>query len=107
MGEFSEKQKEIVNYLRLIGRGDIEPAYSGTGICTNLSEKFCYCVDVGVFGGWSKFSGYYAYPIPSTEHGLSSDEIYSRRAGMWSGSYGDLRKELCLWLADYYERNGI
>lgn len=110
MGEFSERQKEIVNYLRELGREEREVPEVARGICGNLLDEYEYEVRSSVFAMWPKFSGDRRFPVPSTDSSLTAEQmfsVFSDAEDLWTGEYGQLRKDLCLWLADYYEKNGI
>lgn len=104
----------ISKALREWGRGQKEPL-AHYGICARfplmwtLSHATTDNLFQEAFRSWPKFSGCRMYPAPDPE--ARSDfsaarRIYHARKNLWEDSpYGNLRRELCLHVADWLETN--
>ena len=109
-----DKPNQIIKTLRAWGSGQEKPSVS-YGLCRNLA-------DLGIlsdaaldnllreaFRSWPKYSGSQEYPVPNPE--APSDlaaayRIYYNHDNLWEDSpYGNLRRELCLHVADWLEAN--
>lgn len=93
--------KFLVEYLQGLGDGSVDP-YPGWGLCTLVALKFENKYDdllKEYFTSWPMGSRVRGYPVPSVQGGLSAGEMYLSAPNLWEGEYGDLRKELCLYLA--------
>jgi len=96
--------EDVVYHLRDLGDGTKQPVVVKRGICAELYWGFGLPYEVMYDGvmRWPKYSGRRAFPIPHetcTPHGA-----YRNHYDLWADdAYGDLRRELCLWLADYFE----
>lgn len=58
------------------------------------------------FEQWPKFSGDISYPVPSTDKSLDEYHIYceyNKDDRLWTGEYGDLRKELLDFLIERFK----
>lgn len=87
---------EQLQRIKRIGRDN-----SNGGICLQL--EFLSCADFytlrRVASSWPKYSGIFAYPIPSTRKGLTPKACYiyhRRKRNQWTGrnAYSKLRYEL-------------
>lgn len=97
---------KVVNHLRLLGKGKILPENIRCGICSEILHKEGLNLYAFDFSLWPKFSGDLHFPIPGCK-GINSEEYYyfEYKTDKWGDNqYGDLRRELCLWLADYFEK---
>lgn len=111
--------EELANYFYGLSDCSVEPFDRLYGICHQVDclfeegmlseyieinfpslEKFFY--------SWSNFSGRVVYPVPSTDSNYPAavnmfDSVLSRNGDMWTGAYGDLRKDLCRHIAKEIE----
>jgi hypothetical protein len=114
--------EDLANHFRGLADGSIQPFESELGICNHIS----FLVDEGIvteqflsefdeyinieryYSGWDKFSGNEYYPVPSIDDDLTPEEeyelAYNTEGGMWEGTYGGLRKDLCLHIAKQLEK---
>jgi len=115
-----EVTREVIVRLRELAVG-AEPEISTAGICHDLRLIFMdrNTAEEIVFSNadlqeiirlapdWEKYSGHPIYPIPSAGENLymSPAGIYYCTEGKWSGAYGELRRELCGYLASRLETN--
>ena len=109
-----DKLNQTIKALRAWGSGQEKPLVY-YGICGNLVH-LCGLYKAVAYGplgeaflSWPKYSGHRGYPIPDPE--ASSDlgaacGIFYGRPDLWDDSpYGNLRRELCLHVADWLEAN--
>ena len=107
-----DELNRAIKDLREWGSGQEKPRVF-FGICGNLAQtlpedKVDDLLDEA-FRSWPKYSGNREYPIPDPE--APSDfaaayRIYCSRHDLWDYSpYGNLRRELCLHIADWLEAN--
>ncbi len=89
-----DKKKLIEALKQLIG-GKIPNEYCG--ICSNVRHiTNIYCSEYNkYFLTWKHFSGDDLYPVPSPNKKYYPSICYSKRIDMWTGKYGELRKDLC------------
>lgn len=95
----------IILHLRLLGAGLVEPYKSNAGICYEIWHKFHVkfvniidCVD------WRYYSGDIDFPIPSVDETQTAENIYYLSENKWDNDqHGDMRRELCIYCADYLE----
>lgn len=100
----------IIRTLREWGRGRKKP-FVFLGICGNLPFSQDRTGDLldEAFRSWPSYSGNRECPVPDPE--APSDKaaayrIYHSRENLWDDSpYGNLRRELCLHVADWLEEN--
>ena len=110
-----DELNRIIEALRAWGSGQEKPLLSYYGLCGNLI-RLCGLSEAEIddlideaFRSWPNYSGKREYPIPGPE--ASSDtwtayKIYYGHPNLWDDSpYGDLRRELCLHIADWLEAN--
>lgn len=82
-----------------------EAPLSALGICTNLDIAIdCKDIDwyfvVGCAArSWPHYSWNPVYPIPLI--GYSTPEEAFEKEGLWKGTYGELRRDLCKHIASY------
>ena len=105
--------KELADHFRGLSDGSIQPFEPGFGICEHISilvndgivtEEFLAEFDEYIhieqyYSGWDKFSGDICYPVPATDELFSAEGFYNYKDNLWEGTYGDLRKDLCLHIA--------
>jgi len=95
--------EDVVYHLQGLGDGIKQPKNADRGICTELRWRFGLPDEVMYdgFAHWPKDSGWECHPIP---HETCTPVHAFRYCPLWADdAYGDLRRELCLWLADYFE----
>jgi len=108
-----EAINDTINYLKNLRLGSTpsEPKY---GICSNLKTfldsrvnkvitKNILCKVYNLSHTWSKYSGDDTYPVPDPE-GVDPEDKYDITHNKWTGCYGDLRRELCLYLAEELQK---
>ena len=109
-----DELNRIIKNLRAWGGGQ-ETAIVYSGICGNIVH-LCSLPEAMIddllgeaFPSWPKYSGNRGYPVPDPE--APSDlaaacRIYYSLENRWEDSpYGNLRRELCLHVADWLEAN--
>ena len=110
-----DELSQIIKSLRAWGSGQEEPLFSHYGLCRNLVHR-CGLSEAAIddlldeaFRSWPNYSGNRRYPVPDPEAPSSKDaasKIYYDRNHLWDDSpYGNLRRELCLHVADWLEAN--
>lgn len=109
-----DELNRIVKALREWGLGQKEPSVR-YGLCRNLHTLWslpnAQIDDLlqEAFRSWPKFSGCRMYPVPDPEarSDLSAaHRSYNAHENLWEDSpYGNLRRELCLHVADWLETN--
>ena len=108
MGKSSKVEKEIIEYLKGLASGTIKPADTRLSLCCCLEQEGLRIPKLSqIFESWSKYSGDIAYPIPDPKGWGSAYTKFCRAGDMWEGEYGDLRRELCQYIADYIKEHGI
>lgn len=109
-----DELNRIIKTLREWGNGQ-EPLFDSVGLCGNL----VHLCDLGqaaiddllgeAFRSWPNYSGSREYPVPDPEapsNKAAADRIYYNHYNLWDDSpYGKLRRELCLYVADWLEAN--
>ena len=109
-----DELNRIIKTLRAWGSGQEKPIFN-YGICGNLVH-LCGLYGAVAYGSlgeafpsWPKYSGNRDYPIPDPEAPsdiAAAHSIYYNHENLWDDStYGDLRRELCLHIADWLEAN--
>ena len=99
-----EQKIRIRKHLMRLGKCELLIADPECGICDELLHVFPEFVDdiplFFYFESWDKFSGDFKYPIkgfPSS----SPRETYIITSDKWADDeYGDLRRDLCLHIAE-------
>lgn len=104
-----------------------EPLDKGCGLCTNIDlvvsayvksipgnyVSACECLSLTrqlrwhVFSQWPLYSGEQNYPVPSAHPDGAAYAAYSiafEEGTLWTGEYGDLRRDLCQFTIDYLTR---
>ena len=109
-----DELNRIIKTLREWGSGQKEPLVY-YGICGNLvhictlSRATAENLIREAFRSWPKFSGYQEYPVPDPKalfNFSAARRIYYAYENLWEDSpYGNLRRELCLHVADWLEMN--
>ena len=103
---------KISEHLRELGLEEIHPIRYSVGLCEEIECRFGVSVPEEFFKSWDGFSGDSNYPVPAPQgyvdlYGtLASYKAYHMEQDLWIGEYGDDRRELCLHLANEYERIG-
>ena len=101
---------QIIKSLRAWGSGQETPL-TDYGICGNLPLSYVAIDDLlgEAFRSWPNYSGNREYPVPDPEalsDPAAARGIYNSCEDLWDDSpYGDLRRELCLYVADWLEAN--
>lgn len=115
--------EDLANHFRGLADGSIQPFEPEWGICNHIGiliedgtisedfiNKFDNCIYIDqYYSGWDKYSGDLYYPVPSTNELFSEEDMFhhtydSEDCNMWTGEYGDLRKDLCLHIAKQLEK---
>ena len=109
-----DELNRIIKTLRAWGSGQ-EPLFDSYGLCRNLvhlcglSEAAIDDLLNGAFCSWPNYSGNRVYPIPDPEtpsDRAAACKIFCCSFDLWDDSpYGNLRRELCLHVADWLEAN--
>lgn len=109
-----DKLNWIIKTLRAWGSGQEKP-HVKYGICRNLRVLWnlpdAPADDLlqEAFRSWSHYSGSRKFPVPDPEapfDEVAASSIYYNRHDLWEDSpYGNLRRELCLHIADWLEAN--
>lgn len=109
-----DELSRIIKTLRAWGSGQEKPL-DYYGLCGNLvhlcglPEAITDDLLGGAFRSWPNYSGSREFPVPAPE--APSDKaaacgIYYNHDNLWEDSpYGNLRRELCLHVADWLEAN--
>ena len=109
-----DKLNQTIKALRAWGSGQERPLFN-YGICGNLVhlcglyEAVVYSSLGEAFLSWPKYSGNRGYPIPDPKvpfDKAAAIGAYYSHPDLWDDSpYGNLRRELCLHIADWLEAN--
>ena len=109
-----DELNRIIKTLRAWGSGREKPLVYA-GLCRNLRTLWslpdAQADDLlqEAFRSWSHYSGSRKYPVPAPEapfDKVAASSIYYNTQNLWEASpYGNLRRELCLHLADWLEAN--
>lgn len=95
---------ELIEFLEDLALGDT----FGEGICDRvedwgLDEAGLYEIDLyEIFEEWPEFSGYHRFPVGFKR---GSPELAFESLPLWQGEYGDSRRRLALFMADWFEEN--
>lgn len=101
-------EERIIEYLEGLANDTIEPANTTSGLCFCLSQKGLRIYGMyEIFKSWNKFSGDGLYPVPDPEGRVTPSTKYLNTYNIWVGDYGELRKELCQYLADHIKENSL
>jgi hypothetical protein len=98
---------KMVEYLRALGNGDIEPSCAIVGICQNLQCRFnpaCSYLDYDYYVIVADALIALGYDCLHPISKLGFDDKGSKWA--FSTPNGNRRRKLCLELADYFENKG-
>lgn len=108
-----DELNRIIKTLREWGSGQEKPLVK-YGLCRNLqtlwnlSDARAYDLLQEAFRSWSHYSGSRGFPVPDPEapfDEIAASSIYWTQ-NLWDDSpYGNLRRELCLHVADWLEAN--
>ena len=109
-----DELNRIIKTLREWGSGQETP-FDYVGLCRNLQILWnlpdAQADDLlqEAFRSWSHYSGSRKYPVPAPEapfDKVAASSIYYNTQNLWDDSpYGNLRRELCLHIADWLESN--
>jgi len=95
--------KCAIERLRELANGDA-PENTCVGLCGEMKPYPIINIPI-LAEGWSKHSGSKFYPIPATSSpDCSALDEYSRTMNLWCGKQGELRRELCSYIADKLEK---
>jgi hypothetical protein len=123
MMEQIKNLEDLSAYFYGLADGSIDPFNNMYGICYQVDELFergiieedisesYYLNELFLdqyFESWNGYSGEPAYPVPSTDEmyttaGEMFDSVVDNYGDMWTGDYGDLRKDLCRHIAKEIE----
>lgn len=115
--------QELINWFEGLADGSIKPFDNEFGLCSQIDDIYgdymtdefigeCYdLIDMDdLYASWDKFSGRHCYPVPApicedaVEDITCPEGVYdyymNNDLNMWEGAYGDLRKDLCLHVAN-------
>ena len=108
-----DELNRIIKALRGLGSGQ-EPPFGSYGLCSNL-VYLCDLPEAVIddlldeaFRSWPSYSGGRGYPVPDPKAPSSKVAAYNiyNHGNLWEDSpYGNLRRELCLHVADWLEAN--
>ena len=92
---------ELADMLDGLADGTVDPPYRKRGICAYLlfyaiDDALC-CKVKNLMTEWPDGSGSRIYPVPHPK--LSSRNAYYSERDLWSGEYGENRRNLCRYLA--------
>ena len=103
--------EELIDHLEKLGKGEIPPSRSCYGICTELvavgglgnMTRFVACRSKG----WAHHSGNDYYPVPHPEwpYRPLKGFVDAGQSRWTDDEYGDLRRGLCLYLAQSLRDN--
>lgn len=98
---------DLIAHLHALGNGKIQPMNFEEGLCQEIKNKFGYEAlhHVHYFAPtWEHYSGNELFPVPDPD-GLTPAQIrYYKTRNLWAGSYGKLRKDLCIYIAKKLEK---
>lgn len=106
MKTFTKKEfiRNVVDHLRDLGEGTIQPQQKNIGICPILTLEFDVWDLYDSFEQLPGFSGHRVFPIKHPT--LDPMYAYLNSKNLWADDeYGDNRREACLYLADWIEDN--
>lgn len=95
------KMLELIEHLEALGNGAIDPEDLSEGICQEVKKRFGHheMSHIKYFARlWPKYSGNEMYPVPCSVGG-DPELRYIKSNDLWGNKYGDLRRELCLFVA--------
>jgi hypothetical protein len=101
-----------IEFFRALENGG-SPRDRTLGICAEYKSEFrsSMNVDLDAHGidltDWPHYSGEEYFPVPPTDGRLTdtpsmsaAEKQFMRTCDLWSGKQGDLRRDLCGWIAD-------
>jgi hypothetical protein len=107
-------RKELIIHLRNLGNGDVLPRSRRSGLCVELNGLISLQLMNEVHRAWMtwpKWSGSAGFPVPHPKYpkdpGRANDRYYRdghKFGSIWTGKYGDLRRKMCLHIADVLEK---
>lgn len=121
MSDKRSDYERIIDHLKGLADGTIEPLDTESGLCSELyyfieeylglSKPRWFDFKCGhlrdTFKKWPKSSGSTAYPVPNPDCVVGeyfvdqAEDIYEERVNLWADDeYGNLRRELCTFVAD-------
>lgn len=104
------QQAQLAIVLGNWASGAVTPTLTTSGICGNLNigGDGAYLV-AELAAGWAHHSGSSNFPVPDPAPGSRKDffadtelacMIYCRVMDLWAGKYGELRRDLCRYMAE-------
>ena len=116
--------KEVISRLRELASVSPASIVLAKGICYNLRSQGLPCESVSRYASdWRSYSGSTFFPIPCPEHdkigktwkgkwmkfwyGIDVDSpsaVQFRTMNLWAGEQGELRRSLCIHVAEALER---
>lgn len=102
-------KERIIKYLEGLASGTIEPWDVEQGLCYSLEQEGLHIPKLGkIIETWDKYSGDDDYPVPDPAEAEADPYLkYHNTADIWTGEYGELRRELCQYIADYIKENRL
>ena len=92
----------VIKHLEQLGKGATVPKDITEGICMEIKQAFGSSAMMEVMSlipDWPKYSGNKLFPIPCPYDG-DAKLRYLRTKNLWYNRYGNLRKNLCMFLAE-------
>ena len=103
-----ENKQAIIEHLRKLASGEVRPKDETKGICAEICMVLHVQMDdsLRLIQGWNKHSGEYSFPIPRTslKFWWTHSMQYVKTENLWCGKQGELRRDLCAYMADKLER---
>lgn len=102
--------KVLIEHLRKLGNREIEPDCTGNGICWELRCLRVKGIDIdynlieSIWSNWEHFSGNISFPLSSPDSKDDPATQWTSRYKWDNTPYGNLRRELCLYIADELEK---
>lgn len=97
----------IIAHLRALGNSEITPIDLDHGVCAEIYNMYGVTVPAKIYEKWTECSNSSSNPVRCAPS-LFNKGKYNGGINHWDNDeYGDNRRRLCLWLADYFECNGI
>lgn len=96
-------KRKLIKHLKSLGGGEIQPHHTTRGLCAELwhvgTNDILRYATRHLMTQWPKFSGDFNYPVPHPC--MSPREAFNTMPHWRCDEYGNARRELCLWLAEY------
>lgn len=102
--EKREVIEDIIEHLRELADGTVQPSNTDHGLCIQLRRMNIGVGCMSIMMKWPEYSGNRFYPIKGTDY-RSPHFLYTNTRNLWdfSTKYGQARSRLCDYMADYFE----